>query len=170
MTLTGCTRRRGALSAKPVDIAPESFGRRVGKLRAALGWTQARLAERVGVSRVGLSHIEAGLSVPSERTVVLLAGGFGREPHELVSGTDYPLAKAERLPLVAARHTEVEHQLAVWDAVLEVVDRVPAPLRDRVARDVHDEWRRRLAALLDRTADPDERRRVRAALRGLSGS
>src|SRR5262245_63590877 len=103
-------RRRG--SAKWVGIAEESFGRRVAKLRAELGWSQARLAERVAVSRVALSHIEARLSTPSERTVTLLAGVFGLEPPDLVAGTDYPPGKAERLPLVAARHTEADHQLA----------------------------------------------------------
>ena len=40
---------------------------------------------------------------PAERTVALLAGLFSMEPHDLVDGTSYPAAKAERLPLVAAR-------------------------------------------------------------------
>jgi transcriptional regulator with XRE-family HTH domain len=109
-------RRMRGLSAKPVGIEPESFGRRVGKLRAELGWTQAQLAARVAVSRVALSHIESDLTVPSERTVALLAGVFGCEPLELVAGTKYPAAKAERLPPIVARHTEVAHQLAVLTA------------------------------------------------------
>src|SRR5690348_10549798 len=90
----------------------ERLGARVAKHRADLGWTQAELAERVGISRVALSHIEASISIPGERTVTLLAGVFRCEPHELVAGTDYPVAKAERLPLVTARYTEVDHQLA----------------------------------------------------------
>jgi hypothetical protein len=49
-----------------------------------------------------------GLAVPSERTVVLLAGLFKQEPHELVAETDYPVGKSERLPLVACRYTEIE--------------------------------------------------------------
>ena len=163
------------MSAKPLGIATESvgsiesFGRRVAKLRAELGWTQARLAERVGLSRVALSHVEANLSVPSERTVILLAGVFAREPHELTGGTDYPQAKAERLPLVAARYSEVDHQLAALAAVLDLVERLPAhPGRDRLVRDVHDEWRARLGDLAARTADGGEQRRLRAALRGLA--
>jgi transcriptional regulator with XRE-family HTH domain len=152
-----------ALSAKPLGIAEESFGRRVAKQRAELGWTQSQLAERVGLSRVALSHIEANLSVPSERTVTLLAGVFGCEPCALAAGTDYPPAKAERLPLVTARHTEVDHQLAVLDAVLATVARVPAPDRDRLAAEVRAEWRDRLADLLAASDDPGERHRVRAA-------
>ena len=66
----------------------ESLGQRIAKQRADLGWTQAELAERVGISRVALSHTEAGISSPGERTVALLAGVFKLEPHELVRGTD----------------------------------------------------------------------------------
>jgi transcriptional regulator with XRE-family HTH domain len=140
----------------------------VAKLRGELGWTQAQLAERVAVSRVALSHVEASVSVPSERTVTLLASVFDREPHDLVAGTDYPPAKAERLPLVAARHTEVDHQLAVLAALLGLVERVPGPGRDRLAAELRHEWRDRLVDLLARTHDVDERRRLRSALRGLA--
>ncbi len=58
----------------------ESFGKRIARLRQQRGWTQERLAERLAVSRVAVSHIEMGLSIPSERTVVLLAGLFDTEP------------------------------------------------------------------------------------------
>jgi transcriptional regulator with XRE-family HTH domain len=140
----------------------------VGKRRAELGWTQAQLAARVGVSRVALSHIESGATVASERTVALLAGVFGCEPPELVADTNYPVAKAERLPAIVARHTEVTHQLAVLTAVLETVARVPGHEGARLVRDVQDTWRPRLLALLTRTPDPDERRRLSAALRDLA--
>ena len=142
----------------------------MAKLRAELGWTQAQLAARVAVSRVALSHIESDLTVPSERTVALLAGVVGCEPHELVAGTKYPVAKAERLPAIVARHTEVAHQLAVLAAVLEIVERVPERERARMVRDVQDAWRPRLLALRERTPDPDERRRVGAALRDLAAT
>lgn len=98
----------------------EALGRRIAKLRAELGWTQQELADRVAVSRVALSHLESGLSTPGERTVALLAGVFGREPHELVAGTTYPDGKAVRLPVVVARHTEVELQVRLLDRDLEV--------------------------------------------------
>jgi transcriptional regulator with XRE-family HTH domain len=140
----------------------------VGKLRAELGWTQAQLAARVGVSRVALSHIESGITVASERTVALLAGVFGYEPPELVAGTKYPVAKAERLPVIAARHTEVAHQLAVLAAVREILERLPSHETARLARDVRHTWRTRLRALLESTADPHERRRLHAALRDLA--
>lgn len=97
---------------------PESIGKRIAQLRIARGWTQERLAERLAVSRVAVSHIEMGLSMPGERTVVILAGLFGLEPHALVYGTSYPIAKRERLPAVAARYTEAEHLQTLLDADL----------------------------------------------------
>jgi transcriptional regulator with XRE-family HTH domain len=134
----------------------EKLGRRIADLRSKLGWTQQELADRVGISRVALSHVEAGMSDPGERTVTLLAGVFKVEPHELVAGTTYPPAKADRLPLVAARHTEVELQLALLEQDLR---RGTAP---------PDEWRARLTALLDTTHDARERAALTAALRSLS--
>ncbi len=128
---------------------PVALGRRVASLRGDLGWNQNDLAQRLGMSRVGLSHIEAGMSVPSERTVALLAGIFKLEPHELVAGTSYPPAKAERLPVVVARHTEVELQLALLAAGSD------AP------------WRDRLAELLAVTYDPKEREALGHAIRSL---
>jgi transcriptional regulator with XRE-family HTH domain len=136
----------------------ESLGDRIAKHRTELGWTQAELAGRVGISRVALSHLEAGISTAGERTVTLLAGVFRVEPHELVAGTDYPVAKAERLPLVAARYTEVEHRLALLDAQLATV--ADSRARERLLGDAREQLR----ALLQRTHDPRERERLRARL------
>ncbi len=121
------------------------LGRRVATRRGDRGWTQADLAARAAISRVALSHIEAGMSIPGERTVVLLAGLLHMEPHELVEGTAYPMAKAERLPATAPRYTELEHQLAVLEASLctEV-------------RSTH-QWNELLDALEARTFDAAER-------------
>src|SRR3989442_15255865 len=83
----------------------EGLGRRIAAHRAKLGLTQQELADRLAVSRTAVSHLEAGMTVPGERTIVLLAGLFKVEPHELVADTNYPAAKAERLPAVAARYT-----------------------------------------------------------------
>jgi transcriptional regulator with XRE-family HTH domain len=140
----------------------EALGHRIAKYRADLGWTQAELADRVGISRVAMSHIEAGISNPGERTVALLAGVFKLEPHELVAHTDYPPAKAERLPVVAARYTEVEHQLELLEARLAVVDDPTA--RSRIVL----EARELLARLLTRTYDRRERATLEARLRHLA--
>lgn len=124
----------------------ESLGKRIAKLRAGLGWTQQDLADRVAVSRVALSHIESDISVPGERTVALLAGVFELEPHELVVDTTYPVAKADRLPLVVTRHTEVELQVSLLDRDLELAERYDDP-------SLLDGWSAHLAALRSATLD-----------------
>src|SRR3954453_12047225 len=93
----------------------ENLGRRIAALRGKAGLTQQELADRLAVSRTAVSHMEAGMSVPGERTVVLLAGVFKVGPRELVAGTTYPIGKSERLPAVAALYTEVEHLIALFD-------------------------------------------------------
>src|SRR5438067_7069449 len=124
------------------------LGRRVASFRTALGWTQQELADRVGVSRVAVSHIEAGLRDPGERTVALLAGLFKMEPWELVAGTSYPPAKVERLPVVVPRYTEAELQLRLLE-------------EDRNAGRPLDDWPERLQLLLKSTYDQRERALVR---------
>ncbi|MGH9165578.1 MAG: helix-turn-helix transcriptional regulator [Acidimicrobiales bacterium] len=150
----------GRLSAKPLGTMslpdPETLGRRIARLRAERSWTQTEMAERVGISRVAVSHLEADLNVPSERTVTLLAGLFRMEPHELVQATTYPMAKAERLPVVACRYTEVELQLRLLE-------------HDRDAADGRclDSWPERLRILRKAAHHPAERRAVDAALAAL---
>ena len=130
------------------------LGRRIASLRTSLGWTQQDLADRVGVSRVAVSHIEAGLRDPGERTVALLAGLFKIEPWDLVAGTSYPPAKAERLPVVVCRYTEAELQLRLLE-------------EDQVhGRDLHG-WPDRLRTLLKTTHDRRERELVQSALQSL---
>lgn len=146
----------------PDGESGESLGRRIADLRAKLGWTQQELADRLGISRVAVSHLESNLSAPGERTVVLLAGVFKLEPHELVAGTSYPLAKAERLPVVAARYTEVELQLALFERELEWIEAGGSPAR---AREVLERWIATFGFLADVTHDPRERELVAGALR-----
>lgn len=146
----GRTRRRSA--PEPV----EALGRRIAAHRQKLGLTQQELADRLAVSRVAVSHLESGLSDAGERTVALLAGVFKLEPHELVAGTSYPRAKADRLPLVVARHTEVDLQLALLDNdVAWIADAAPGLAVERLGA-----WRVRLRLLREEAHD----RRERAAL------
>ena len=140
---------------------PENLGRRVARLRTAAGLTQADLAARLAISRVAVSHLEAGLSMPGERTVTLLAGLFKLEPHELVAGTNYPLAKAERLPVVVTRYTEVELQLRLLDQDIERLGASFDPVHA-------GEWHQRLAKLRRVSHDRREQEALDEALRILS--
>lgn len=141
----------------------DHLGRRIAARRVELGLTQQALASRIAISRVALSNLESGRSMPGERTVTLLAGIFGTEPWELVEGTNYPSAKVDRLPLVAARHTEVELQLALLERDLTWLESAPADM----ARDVVATWRRQLGELERVSHDPVQRAKVRAALDSL---
>jgi transcriptional regulator with XRE-family HTH domain len=151
------TRSRG----EPIRAFPvgETLGERIGRLRCRLGWTQQELADRLAISRVAVSHLEMGISVPSERTVVLLAGVFHLEPLELVDGTAYPDAKAERLPLVAARYTEIELQIALLRRDLAWLDRFGHDaVAEALSKRVRAEWRRCLAELAAHDLDPGDQR------------
>lgn len=44
----------------------------IGKFREAMGWTQAELAERLGVSQVSVSRWETGERVPGRPVLKLL--------------------------------------------------------------------------------------------------
>jgi transcriptional regulator with XRE-family HTH domain len=138
---------------------PNSLGQRIAALRGARGWTQQQLADRLGISRVAVSHLETDINTPGERTVALLAGLFRVEPHDLVADTSYPIAKADRLPLVVARWTEVEHQLALLDRDLRWLEGADASVAERVL----EEWRVILGRLAGQAADPDEQAALAAA-------
>ena len=143
---------------------PETLAQRIARLRNESGWTQQELADRVAISRVAVSHLELGISVPSERTVALLAGAFKLEPPELVDGTAYPPAKAERLPLVAARYTEVELQVRLLRRDLAWLARTPdLGERATLAAELIREWRRQLADLDNAALDQRERALLREA-------
>jgi transcriptional regulator with XRE-family HTH domain len=138
----------------------EPLGQRIARLRARRGWTQQDLAERLAASRVAVSHFEMGLAAPSERTVVLLAGLFGHEPHEFVAGTNYPAAKAERLPAIACRYTELDLQLALLRRDIEWVESVGPGTR---ARETLAEWRERLANMGCEVYDAYQRAQIEEA-------
>ena len=78
---------------------------------------------------VAVSHLEAGMTTPGERTIALMAGIFKVDTPPARRGTDYPAAKADRLPVVVAHHTEVELQLALFENDLRWLDHVTAAAR-----------------------------------------
>jgi len=119
----------------------ESIGKRLAFLRQKNGWTQQRLADRLAMSRVAISHMEMDLTIPSERSVTLMAGVFKISPAELVEGTTYPRAKAERLPEVTTIFTETELYLALLKNDAEWIDRLDNPnVKLESIRMVLDKW------------------------------
>lgn len=148
---------------------PEPIGRRIARLRQQLGWTQQALAARLAISRVAVSHIEMDLSLPSERTITLLAGIFKVSPQELVAGTTYPLAKADRLPSVASSYTPAELQIALLEHDLAWLERVGKQLSPAEVAALRESWQQRLQTLMEQTFDEHERALLRQALQRIRG-
>ena len=147
----------------------ESLGKRIARLRSEVGWTQQTLADRLAISRVAVSHLEMDLSVPSERTITLLAGLFKMPPPALVEATLYPLAKAERLPLVSCSYTEIEVQLACLRTDLAWLERLQNCTGWQAwASEVHHTWQARLAAHAANENDPTEKALLETARRELT--
>jgi len=142
----------------------ETIGKRIARLRQESGWTQQSLAGRLAISRVAVSQIEMDLTIPSERTITLLAGLFKRSPQALVEATTYPLAKAERLPEVACCYTALEHDLALLDNDLAWLKRLAdSPDGHQLAAEVKTRWTGRLDALREQVTDEEGKARLQAA-------
>lgn len=127
----------------------ETIGKRIARLRQANRWTQEGLASRLAISRVAVSHIEMDLTLPSERTITLLAGLFKLTPHELVNGTTYPPAKAERLPAVNCQFSRLEMEAALLKNDLEwlscLTDQGSQPRNQgRIKEEIRRKWESKL--------------------------
>lgn len=55
------------------------FGGRLRELREAAGMTQEVLAEKAGLTRVGIAQLEAGRNGPTWETVLVLANALGTD-------------------------------------------------------------------------------------------
>jgi transcriptional regulator with XRE-family HTH domain len=142
-------------------IPPETIGKRIARLRNQCGWSQQSLAARLAISRVAISHIEMDLIIPSERTISLLAGIFKVSPHELVEGTTYPAAKAERLPNVVCSYTLFELDMKLLENDLAWLKRLTNnPDFHRFAKETRQRWQPRLLGWLDQDITSDERAQI----------
>lgn len=151
----------------------ESIGKRIARLRQTRGWTQQSMAERLAVSRVAISHIEMDLTIPSERTITLMAGLFKVAPDRLVTGTTYPEAKAERLPFVVCCYTELELELALLDNDIEwlsvLKSRSPIEYQELQAQ-VREKWGRILDSRRQMSVDHREVESITAAQQKLTAA
>jgi transcriptional regulator with XRE-family HTH domain len=122
-------------------MIPEPIGQRIATLRQEMGWTQQALADRLGISRVAISHIEADISIPGERTIALLAGLFKIPPHELVRGTTYPQAKVDRLPGTVCSFTAFEVAMALFENDLAWLGRLgDLPQYEQFCEQIRQKW------------------------------
>jgi transcriptional regulator with XRE-family HTH domain len=61
------------------------LGGRIGKLRKARGWTQAEMAERIGIDRSFLADVERGKRNISILNLEVIAKGFKLSLSQLFS-------------------------------------------------------------------------------------
>jgi transcriptional regulator with XRE-family HTH domain len=119
----------------------DSIGKRLAYLRQKNGWTQQSLADRLAMSRVAISHMEMDITIPSERSITLMAGVFKMSPVDLVEGTTYPRAKAERLPILTTIFTELELNYALLLNDTEWLDRLDDPhIKNKYIREILAKW------------------------------
>lgn len=81
------------------------FGMRIAILRASNGWSQAKLARRIGVSTSAVGMYEQGRREPSLELVVRLAREFGVTTDYLLMGnSSCPDPTAElQIPTISIR-------------------------------------------------------------------
>jgi putative transcriptional regulator len=63
----------------------DTLANRVREAREAKGWTQAQLAERIGVSRKTVNTVENAVFVPSTVIALKLAAALGEPVERLFS-------------------------------------------------------------------------------------
>jgi transcriptional regulator with XRE-family HTH domain len=145
-------------------MVPEPIGQRIAAYRQNMGWTQQALADRLGISRVAVSHIEADISLPGERTITLLAGLFKVSPLDLVHGTTYPQAKVDRLPPMVCSYTPFEMAMALFENDMAWMARIQGSsiYQDMVAH-LAEIWSQGLTEWGDEDLDETQLRQVEAA-------
>ena len=66
----------------------EGLRNEIRAAREALGWTQAELAERMGVSRKTVNTVENGVFIPSTIVALKAARALGRSVEDLFELAD----------------------------------------------------------------------------------
>lgn len=66
----------------------DCLGKNISRMRQDLGWTQAKLAEKVDISPTFLMHVEHGTRGASLETVELLAAALGVDVSYLFNDLD----------------------------------------------------------------------------------
>jgi putative transcriptional regulator len=64
---------------------PDTLTNKLRDARVAAGWTQADLAERIGVSRKTINTVENGVFIPSTVLALKLARALGKPVEALFS-------------------------------------------------------------------------------------
>lgn len=91
-----------------------TVGKQIKHYRKAKGWTQAELAEKLGLKRSALGAYEEGRSEPRLETLVAMAQRFNVSLDTLVVGAaDQPMENAPRVLTVTVDRTSDSERIAV---------------------------------------------------------
>lgn len=71
---------------KPIEGCYRLFGAKVEQIRTTLGWTQAELAEKVGLTRTSITNIEAGRQRVLLHEIETFSRVFNTTPKNLLRG------------------------------------------------------------------------------------
>ena len=69
-----------------VELVYRQLGNKVEQMRIMLGWTQADLAHKVGLSRASIANLETGRQKVLLHQLEKLAAAFGCTPKQLLRG------------------------------------------------------------------------------------
>lgn len=110
-----------------------SLGERIKGKREQMGWTQAQLAEKAGVSRQSIGSWEANRAMPDSDKLVILAGLFGCSVDSLLhDGPEIPGRKEVNgfVQVPVLRSSELRGAQSLEAVVIEAETRL-SPLTDR---------------------------------------
>lgn len=115
-------------SASPL---PKRLGKNIAVARKSLGWTQAALAERMGMEPESISRIERGATLPSLASLERLADLLQTRIADLLAecpGSAY--SEAQRLNVLVER-LEPEARVGLIDIVSKMCDLIEPTARRR---------------------------------------
>lgn len=78
-------------SALPISPVAFEFGRRVSARRHAMGLSQEKAAEAIGLHWTYLGQVERGRRNVTLHNIVKIAQGLGLDPGQLVAGLTIPV-------------------------------------------------------------------------------
>lgn len=65
------------VATKKITEKDRRLARKIYKVRKEKGWTQEKLAERVGVSTTFIGYIETGYRIPNLKMIYKIANALG---------------------------------------------------------------------------------------------
>ncbi len=89
------------------------IGKRIAELRKARGWTQERLAEKMGLSNNYIPNIENNCSIPSPESIMKIGIALDVTPNDVLLG----ISRAEKAYMAQAIAVLLA-QCTAWEKVL----------------------------------------------------